>query len=55
MRRFLETGSLPVDETGHAIALGDDVETSHRRIARAVAEFDAATIATIHGFCEQES
>ncbi len=31
---------------------GDDPERARRRLARALAEFDAATITTTHGFCQ---
>ena len=31
----------------------DELAARHTRAARAVADFDAATIATIHGFCQQ--
>ncbi len=31
----------------------DEVRRRHRRLASAVADFDAATIATTHGFCSQ--
>ena len=37
------------------LATGDDAELQRRRdrLARAVADFDAATIATTHGFCQE--
>jgi exodeoxyribonuclease V beta subunit len=37
------------------LAAGDraDVESQRDRLARAVADFDAATIATTHGFCQE--
>jgi exodeoxyribonuclease V beta subunit len=37
------------------LATGDDAEIQRRRdrLARAVADFDAATIATTHGFCQE--
>jgi exodeoxyribonuclease V beta subunit len=37
------------------LAAGDDAEVATRRdrLARAVADFDAATIATTHGFCQE--
>src|SRR5262249_48787627 len=31
----------------------EELELRRRRLARAVADFDAATIATTHGFCQQ--
>ena len=36
-----------------AKAPDDEVRRRHRRLASAVADFDAATIATTHGFCSQ--
>lgn len=53
--RFLATDATPDDETAAELATGDRsaVEQRHDRVAAAVAGFDAATIATIHGFCEQ--
>ena len=36
-----------------ADAPADEVLRRHRRLAHAVADFDAATIATTHGFCSQ--
>ncbi len=36
-----------------ADAPDDEVRRRHRRLASAVADFDAATIATTHGFCSQ--
>ena len=55
LHRFLCTGTLPVDEVSRGLCAADDatVARRHHRIASVVAEFDAATIATIHGFCEQ--
>ncbi|HLF40196.1 MAG TPA: hypothetical protein VI854_01850, partial [Acidimicrobiia bacterium] len=31
----------------------DEVETRRTRLARALSDYDAATITTIHGFCQQ--
>src|SRR4029453_3891518 len=31
----------------------EQVRARHRNLARAVADFDAATIATTHGFCQE--
>ena len=52
---FLGTGAVPADETVARLCEGPrpDVETRHRHLTSAVADFDAATIATIHGFCQQ--
>ena len=36
-----------------ADASADEVAARARRVARALADFDAATITTIHGFCHQ--
>ncbi len=42
------------DLVRHLVAGSDDeVAERHRRLATAVADFDAATIATTHGFCHQ--
>jgi exodeoxyribonuclease V beta subunit len=43
------------DASVRALAAVDDAELARRRdrLARAVASFDAATIATTHGFCQQ--
>ena len=47
-----DTGSDPVVTL---LAAGDhaDVQRRRDRLARAVADFDAATIATTHGFCQE--
>ncbi|MDE0804108.1 MAG: UvrD-helicase domain-containing protein [Acidimicrobiales bacterium] len=51
----LATGAEPTDEVSRRLcdAAPEVVAERHRRINGVVAEFDAATIATIHGFCEQ--
>jgi len=36
-----------------AAGTASEVQVRHRRLARAVASFDAATIATTHGFCQE--
>ena len=45
----------PVDEVGELLCTGPPAELAarHARVARALAEFDAATIATTHEFCLQ--
>lgn len=55
LRNHLATGELPDDDVSRALCAGgaDEVARRHARVAGVVAEFDAATIATIHGFCEQ--
>ncbi len=55
LHRFLHAGTMPVDEVSRGLceADADTVARRHHRIGSVVAEFDAATIATIHGFCEQ--
>ncbi len=52
---FLADATIPADEVSQRLCEGDhdDVAVRHRRVRDVVAEFDAATIATIHGFCEQ--
>lgn len=44
-----------VDDLVRHLATGTDAEVAerHRRLATAAADFDAATIATTHGFCHQ--
>ena len=51
----LVTGAMPIDEVSRQLCEADraTVECRHQRLAGVVAQFDAATIATIHGFCEQ--
>src|SRR3954447_10850309 len=43
------------DEVVELLAAGDRADVARRRqnLARAVADFDAATIATTHGFCQE--
>ncbi|HEX4903548.1 MAG TPA: UvrD-helicase domain-containing protein, partial [Acidimicrobiales bacterium] len=55
LRAHLAAGTVPVDAVSRRLCEGGPelVAERHRRIAGVVAEFDAATIATIHGFCEQ--
>ena len=55
LHRFLQAGAVPADEVSQRLcdADTDTVARRHHRIGSVVAEFDAATIATIHGFCEQ--
>ena len=55
LAEHLATGTDPTDELSRRLCAGDrtTVALRHRRIASVVAQFDAATIATIHGFCEQ--
>ncbi|HEU5082356.1 MAG TPA: UvrD-helicase domain-containing protein [Acidimicrobiales bacterium] len=55
LRAHLRAGAVPTDETSAALCDADaaTVARRHQRIAAVVAQFDAATIATIHGFCEQ--
>ena len=54
LRAHLGSGAIPDDELSQRLCDGDaaTVALRHRRIAGVVAQFDAATIATIHGFCE---
>ena len=51
----LATGAVPDDDLVTRLCTGSspDVATRRDRIREVIAEFDAATIATIHGFCEQ--
>ena len=48
-------GNAPQDELVRHLAAGTPDEVAQRRanLARAVADFDAATIATTHGFCQE--
>src|SRR4051794_31005002 len=48
-------GELPDDEVARLLLQGDRtaVATRLRRIREALADFDAATIATTHGFCQE--
>ncbi len=53
--RALRGGSMPAaDPVAHLLADGarDVVATRQDRLRRALADFDAATIATTHGFCQ---
>ncbi|HZT64692.1 MAG TPA: UvrD-helicase domain-containing protein [Acidimicrobiales bacterium] len=55
LARFLLTGEEPADDDVlRLLAQGsiDVVETRRRRLADALAVFDAATITTTHGFCQ---
>ncbi len=51
----LTTGTTPIDDVSRGLCDAERsvVERRHQRLAGVVAQFDAATIATIHGFCEQ--
>jgi exodeoxyribonuclease V beta subunit len=51
----LERARFSTDDLVRRLATGpdDEVGERRRRLARGVAEFDAATIATTHGFCHQ--
>ena len=48
-------GDPPTDEVIALLAKGttDEVEQRRQRLTRALADFDAATIATTHGFCQE--
>ena len=48
-------GNAPQDELVRHLAAGTPDEVAQRRanLSRAVADFDAATIATTHGFCQE--
>ena len=53
---YLEGGSVPPDdETVHLLADAprEEVEVRRDRLGKAIADFDAATIETTHGFCLQ--
>jgi exodeoxyribonuclease V beta subunit len=51
----VQAGAPPSDEVVKLLASGsaDDIAERRRRLARALADFDAATIATTHGFCQE--
>jgi exodeoxyribonuclease V beta subunit len=51
----LEAGTAPDDDLAADLCAADRdvVAGRHRHLRAAVADFDAATIATIHGFCQQ--
>jgi exodeoxyribonuclease V beta subunit len=55
LRRVLAGGPAGADPVLRLLASGSaaEVEVRRGRLAEALAEFDAATIATTHGFCEQ--
>ena len=55
LHAHLATGTVPDDEVFARIcdAPAADIAERHGNLASAVANFDAATIATIHGFCQQ--
>ncbi len=48
-------GIAPDDDLGCLLAAGTEEEVAlrHERLAKAIADFDAATIETTHGFCMQ--
>ena len=48
--------AVPVRSAGDPLVrllASEDVERRHENLARALADFDAATVATIHGFCQE--
>jgi exodeoxyribonuclease V beta subunit len=51
----VDTGRSSEDDLVRHLATGDDADViqRHARLATALADFDAATIATTHGFCHQ--
>ncbi len=51
-RAIAPAASRPEDPVV-ALLAGGDAERSRERLARAIAGFDAATIATTHGFCQE--
>jgi exodeoxyribonuclease V beta subunit len=56
LARYL--AGAPPDDDDEVVALlsdgpADEVRVRHARLARALARFDAATIATTHGFCQE--
>jgi exodeoxyribonuclease V beta subunit len=55
LRRHLDGGTVGGDDVTELLTRGsgDEVEARRGRVAAALADFDAATIATTHGFCEQ--
>lgn len=55
LTHFLHSGVVPEDATvaPYCTDERDAVVTTRTRIHEAVAEFDAATIVTIHGFCQR--
>jgi len=50
--RVLSGAALPRDEV-ERLLLAADVERRRANLAKALADFDAATIATTHGFCQE--
>ncbi len=56
LARF-QAGALPTDgDAVVALLVGgseEEVRERHQRLVRAIARFDAATIATTHGFCQE--
>jgi exodeoxyribonuclease V beta subunit len=46
-------GEEPADDPLVRLLAREDVQARHERLARALADFDAATVATIHGFCQE--
>ena len=55
LTRALSGGPQPLDEVSRLLAEGSDAEVRARRdcLTRALADFDTATIATTHGFCQE--
>ena len=46
-------GEEPADDPLVRLLASEDLEARHQRLAKALADFDAATVATIHGFCQE--
>jgi exodeoxyribonuclease V beta subunit len=46
-------GEEPADDPLVRLLASEDVARRHDNLARALADFDAATVATIHGFCQE--
>ena len=53
VERALRTGDLPADDPVITLLAGTDSQIRAARLTVALAEFDAATITTTHGFCQQ--
>ena len=53
VERALRTGDLPDDDPVIALLAGTERVERAARLTVALAEFDAATITTTHGFCQQ--
>lgn len=53
VQRCLDSGVGPVDEVAVDLCSASEeiVRARHGRLRRAIADFDAATITTLHGFC----